>query len=363
MTKEHLEVIVYISIKNKKHDCFEQGVIVVLDNKMYYEKILRLLVENIILYVSDIAKILGRSLVEFTEPVGFSISAVSRIRKKVKESPESVLENLSYALCILTALDTIYLFENIDTDTREKIEKMLLKNLCEAVTICYDEDNKAITIRNLEVQSWFKIDYKTGKGFVYQVQFFLHEISKMKEGKEFQLIEDELLKKLQEAKVAFTVMGFKNCESKFEKIKESLEIIYKNNFIKECIYVSSVIEDEIYYNNISKDLPSYIKVCPPYSKNVQDIPKYVKDFVDIVKFCLEEDSCLLLFVQDENDMRRYLPILQLILNKNNKDKIIFAYNRYFERVGRFKIVFDYKSTLLVMNFNDPLSKYENLLGC
>ncbi|AVQ37489.1 hypothetical protein C7M56_01870 [Clostridium botulinum] len=333
-----------------------------LDNRMYYEKILRLLVENIILYVSDIAKILGRSLVEFTEPVGFSISSVSRIRKKVKGSPESVLENLPYALCMLTSLDNIYLFEDIDIEAREKVEKMLLENLCEDVIIFYDEDNKPITDRGIEVQSWFKVDYKTGKGFVYQLQFFLHEISRMKEGKKLQFIEDELLQKLQEAKVAFTVMGLKKCESKFQEIKESLETIYKNDFIKEGIYVSSMIRDAIYYNNIPQDLFSYMKVCPSnteFDEEKKHFPHYVRDFVEIVNFCIREDSYLILFVQDEDDMRRYLSIL----NKNYKDKIIFAYNRYFERIGRFKIVFDYKNNFLVMKFNDPLSKYDNLLGC
>lgn len=333
-----------------------------LVNEMYYEKILRLLVRNIILNVSDIVKVLGRSLVEFTEPVGFSISAVSRIRKKVKESPESVLENLSYALCILSALDAIYLFEDIDTDVREKIEKTLLENLCEDVIIFYDKDNKPVTTRELEVQSWFKMDYKTGKGFVYQVQFFLHEISKMKEGKESRIIESELLHKLQEAKVAFTVMGLKNCGNNFQKIKNSLEKIYKKDFTKEHIYVSSVIRNDVYYDNISQDLLSYVEVCPfnsEYFEEGEYIPHYVRDFIEIINFCLNENSYLVLFVQDEDDMRRYLAML----NKNYKDKIIFAYNRYFERVGHFKIVFDYKRTLMTMDFDDPLSKYENLLGC
>ncbi|MBW9150357.1 hypothetical protein K2F40_15465 [Clostridium sp. CM028] len=333
-----------------------------MNNETYYEKILRLLVGNIILYVSDIAKILGRSLVEFTEPIGFSISAVSRIRKKVKESPESALENLPYALCMLTALDTIYIFEDIDTDVRKNIEEMLLENLCEAVPFFYDKEDKPVTTRGFEVQSWFKIDYKTGKGFVYQIQSFLHEISKMKEGKELHLIEEELLHKLQEAKVAFTVMGLKNCESKFHEIKNSLETIYKKDFNKDLIYVSNVIKDEIYYDNISQDLLSHVKVCPSNSESFEKdeyVPHYIRDFVEIVNYCIEKDSYLLLFVQDEDDMRRDLSML----NKIYKDKIIFAYNRYFESVGHFKIVFDYKSNLLVMNFNDPWSKYENILGC
>lgn len=333
-----------------------------MDNETYYEKILRLLVGNISLYVSDIAKILGRTLVEFTEPVGFSISAVSRIRKKVRESPESALENLSYALCMLTALDAVYLFEDIDTDIKKKIEELLLENLCEKVILFYDKDNNPVTTCSFEVQSWFKIDYKNGKGFVYQVQFFLHEISKMKEGKELQLIEMELLQKLQKAKVAFTVMGLKNCESNFQEIKNSLETIYKKDFNEEYIYASSVIKDEIYYNNISQNVLSCLEICPfnpEIFEKDERVPHYVKDFAGIVNYCLEEDSYLLLFVQDEDDMRKYL----WMLNKEDKDKIIFAYNRYFESVGHFKIVFDYKNNLFVMKFNDSWSKYENILGC
>ena len=332
-----------------------------LNNLMYYEKILRLLVTNIILYVSDIAKILDRSLSEFTEPVGFSISAVSRIRKKVKESPESALENLSYALCMLTALDTIYLFKDIDTEARKEIEKMLLENLCEEVTLFYDKDGNAVTTSAIEVQQWFKLDYKTGKGFIYQMQFFIYEINKMKEGKEFQLIENELLQKLQKAKVAFTVMGLKEYQIQFHDIKNSLETIYENSYIKERIYVSSLIESEIYKDNLSEDLRPYVEECPvnsEYFEKDEHIPHYVRDFVEIIAYCLKEDSYLLLFVQDEECIGRYLTIL----NKDYKDKIIFAYNRYFKNIGKFNMVFEYKNNIWVMKFNNPQSKYDNLLG-
>lgn len=331
-----------------------------LNDKMYYEKILRLLVTNIILYVSDIAKILEKNLADFTETVGFSISAVSRIRKKVKESPESALENLPYALCMLTALDTIYLFKDIDIEDRKEIEKILLANLCEEITLFYDKDGNAVTTSSIEGQQWFRLDYKTGKGFIYQMQFFLYEINKMKEGKEFQLIENELLQKLQNAKVAFTVMGLKEYQNKFYDIKNSLETIYQNNYIKEHIYVSSLIESEIYKDNISEDLRPYVEECPDSKCFEEDehVPHYVRDFAEIITHCLKEDSYLLLFIQDEEYIGRYLPIL----NKDYKGKIIFAYNRYFSNVGKFNMVFDYKNSLWVMKFNNAQSKYDNFLG-
>ena len=122
-----------------------------------------------------------------------------------------------------------------------------------------------------------------------------------------------------------------------------------------------MIKDEVYYGEISKELFEFLKVCPDCKMVEEDefIPDYMKDFIGIVEECFKEQiTDLLLFVKDEKDIKSYLEVLP----KEYKEKIIFAYNKYFNTSNEFKVVFSYKDNILLMDFNDPVFKYKKILG-
>lgn len=224
--------------------------------------------------------------------------------------------NFSYALYMLTVLDSVYLFEDIDHDIRRQIEEMFLENLCEEVVLFNDINGKPVCTRGCEFQNWYQMDYKEGQGFVYQLQYLLHEISRVKADDELRRATDDLMLKIQNAKVAFTVYGLKSCLTGLEEILNSLKKLYNN---KETVWVSSEMKNRIYDGDIPEEVMNLVTECgsgSSLSEKGDRPPGYIRDFAEIVKHCLRDENYLLLFVRDEDDVRRYLSVL-------NKDYDVF----------------------------------------
>lgn len=326
-------------------------------NINYYEDKLCKMVQNIILNMSDITKCLGKNLSDFTDTVGFSISAVSRIRSKVKQRPETALENLPYALCMFTALDATYLFEGIEWNTREKLEELLLGNICEESVLFRNKEGEPVMTNSLQGQHWYCMDYRADKGFMYQIQFLMSQINKMKEGEKLQIIKEEIMNKLQDCKVAFTFMGLENCIDELESIQEALKKLYGRDISQDNLYVSSLYREKVYMGDISEQLPDRLKECELHKDHKNDTA-YIQDFSSILNECLQGETFLLLFVGNREDVKMCLSVLEPAYGA----RLIFAYRRYEKSTRQQQIVLEYKNNVFDLVLDELWNNYDSLFN-
>lgn len=308
-----------------------------MENELYYTNRLNRLIKNTILNTSAIAKLSNQSLSNFTKLAGFSISAVSRIRKSVRDESNQNSKHDSYALCMLTALDSVYLFENIPTENRKKIQDLLLKDLCEPVPTFLSVDGTRMMSNELSEQNWFVVDHEKGKGFIYQAQYFMHQINQAKIRKDYDQVYQEMLQKLPQSNVAFTTAALIRYQHDFSDIKKDLESLLDRSLEKN-IYVPSETTFKILYGDIPEAIKTQTIPCSPIKSNEKPPTLYLQDMLEIEASLLQKQSSLLLFVGDESDMKKYADLL----NGLYKDQIIFAYLQYSNHLNRFQIVFHYK---------------------
>lgn len=327
--------------------------------EVYYNLKLEALVCNTILHLSDIAKLLDKNLTEFTENVGFSISAVSRLRRKVQSDPRCAMDHFTYALCMLTSLDSVYLFSTIKREVRKEIEELLLSNL-------YDKAETEIEdIMGCFDPRWLVIDYKEGRGFVYQVQFFLSELQIARNSNRLAALEQDITEKIKHARVAFTVSGLRTFITDLDNIKDTLSTAYEMDFTKEYIYVSDLVRSKILFGDIPDNLPDYVKICErdDLIKQLDDnnYPPYVTDFWQIIISCNTENCLLLVFIGKEDEIPKYHSIIKDTIF----DNILFIYKRYFENIGHYKLVINYKSNIFeATQFTSGKNNYDisNIFG-
>jgi transcriptional regulator with XRE-family HTH domain len=308
-----------------------------MENELYYKNMLNRLIKNTILNTSAIAKLSNQSLSDFTKLAGFSISAVSRIRKSVREESNQKSNHDSYALCMLTALDSVYLFENIPAENRKEIQDLLLKDLCESVPTFLRVDGTQMMSNALIEQNWFVVDHEKGKGFVYQAQYFMHQINQAKIRKDYDQVYQEMLEKLPQTKVAFTTAALIRYQNTFFDIKKDLENLLDRSLEKN-IYVPSEMAFKILYGEIPEDIKKQTIPCSPSSLDEKPLTLHLQDLIEIEESLLQDQSTLLLFVGDESDMKKYADLL----NGLYKDQIILAYLQYSNHPNRFQIIFHYK---------------------
>lgn len=313
-----------------------------MENELKYTELMNKYIYNVITNVSEIAKCLGVNLNDMTNDVGFSISAVSRIRNKVKKEPDKAYDNLPYALCMLTSIDYICFFYGVKSETQLNIQNMLFKDMCEPSLLFYKVDGSAEFTTNIKNQPWYKVDYTESRGFVYQLKYFIYCKKQEEKSKQRNQLENELRIILNNCEIAFTLMGYKHAKSNFYEIKDLLKSVYKNN---NTIYLSSLIREAHYYGRLSlPDEGSY--EIQNYSDDIKK-EEYSEFIIDIYNLVLKkiDDNYVLLFVKNE-DEKLYCKEL---MGYQNQDKIVYAYYSYFSDVKRLKLVFDYKDTFFVVN--------------
>ncbi|MBU3144632.1 hypothetical protein [Clostridium sp. CF012] len=322
----------------------------------YYENLIDKYIYNTIISVSEIAKCLGINLSDMTEVVGFSISAVSRIRNKVKNEQHKAYDSLPYALCMLTSIDYLCIFDGIKSETLSEIKRMLFENMCEPVPLYYDADGVAHNTISINKQRWYKVEHVEGRGFVYQLKYFIYR--KKQEEKEVQryIIENELTNILKNCRIAFTLMGYKYAEKRFDEINNLIRNTYKNSNI---IYLSSFISDENYYGKLRlPDKKIYMYELKSCSKEIMNEMQGDADcIIDFYSLVLEEisDNYVLLFIKNEEEKFLYKEIYK----EEYQDKVIFAYYSYNNNAKKARLVLNYKdSAYIVNNTNNVLDMYD-----
>lgn len=324
----------------------------------YYTELINKYIYNVITNVSEFAKCLGVNLNDMTDDVGFSISAVSRIRNKVKKEPDKAYDNLPYALCMLTSIDYICFFYDIKIENQNKIKDMLFKGMLESVILFYKENEEPVFTTNIENQVWYRVNHSENRGFVYQLKYFIY--CKKQEEKSFQYYESEskLRNILGNCKIAFTLTGYKSAQNNFDKISKLLKEKYKNN---NKIYLSDFLLDQNYYGYLSlPDRELYeISKC---SANMSE-DGYSNCSIDFCNLVLQEidSNYVLLFVKDHDEKLYHERSIKDEYKDKYKEKIVFAYYSYFNDINGLKLVFNYKDNIYVAeDTNNALDIYNRL---
>ena len=322
----------------------------------YYKNLLDKYIYNTIINVSEFAKCLGISLNDMTEDVGFSISAVSRIRNKVKKEPDKACDNLPYALCMLTSIDYICFFHDIKIEAQNKIKEMIFKEMCEKVILFYKADGEPEFTNNIENQVWYRVNHSENRGFVYQLKYFIY--CKKQEEKSFNYyeLESKLLDILKNCKISFTLTGYKAAQKNYYEICQLLKDIYKNN---NKIYLSSFVLDQDYYGYLSlpnDDSYEIVKNEINININKDDYAKCSIDFIDLV-LSENDNTNILLFVKDCDEKLYHKKSIMDECKDRLNNIIIYSYYLYFNDINGFKLVFDYKDTIFIANNNNIFEMY------
>ena len=338
-----------------------------MDEIKYYEKLLAAMISNTILNLSDLISICNRNLSNFTEANGYSISAVSRIRNKVKREPSNVMTYLPYTISMLNGIDSIYLFEYMSEEQQTMINSLLFDNMIEDVYLFRNVDDEAVYSRQLSDQVWYQIDYKNNKGFLYQIQYFLHKIDMAKKtssNAENEIVFYDLIKS---SKVAFTVPGFNEHYKELENIYDSLKKRYFDND-DVTIFVSPLIKRNSFYNVNEFEYPQYIKICwlkEATAEQIENSPQYVQDIIYILEYLFPNNinaiksNSLLLFISDEDELNHLKHLFKLL---ELEIDIMFVYKRYSVNKRQSMLMLEFKNQLLEFKFVDPISLFKEIMN-
>lgn len=246
-----------------------------------YDNIIDIYLKNSIYYISDIIKVLGKTLSELSEYTGYNASTYSRNKKNVTSSNFKCESNLPYAITLLYGIDSILFSTDYSPVQLGQIETFLFNgiektDISEADNIFFIKEAAPVTLT--QKFSWYSIDIKNHKGFVYQLSY-LKQLSIGEQNAlnqcAFKKSLTDLINQLNDVYITSPVLS-----SSFN-IQWLLDSI--NNFMnkKMTFFTSEIVRKYIYLCD-NNTLENEIKNITLLPNKARDIPK-LQESSDLVQ--------------------------------------------------------------------------------
>ena len=306
-----------------------------------YDNIIDIYLKNSIYYISDIIKVLGRTLSELSEYTGYNASTYSRNKKNVTSSDFKCESNLPYAITLLYGIDSILFSTDYSPVQLGQIETFLFNGIekadtSEADNIFFIKEAAPVTLT--QKFSWYSIDIKNHKGFVYQLSY-LKQLSIGEQNAlnqyAFKKSLTDLINQLNDVYITSPVLSSSfNTQWLLDSI---------NNFMnkKMTFFTSEIVRKYIYLCD-NNTLENEIKNITLLPNKARDIPKLQEssDLVqEIITFwsyskntdisknkSINNDQCntnshFMLLVSSKEEIEK----IEAIFLPEITDKIIFVY--------------------------------------
>ena len=291
-----------------------------------YDNIIDIYLKNSIYYISDIIKVLGKTLSELSEYTGYNASTYSRNKKNVTSSDFKRESNLPYAITLLYGIDSILFSTDYSPVQLGQIETFLFNGIektdtSEADNIFFIKEAAPVTLT--QKFSWYSIDIKNHKGFVYQLSY-LKQLSIGEQNAlnqcAFKNSLTDLINQLNDVYITSPVLS-----SSFY-IQRLLDSI--NNFMnkKMTFFTSEIVRKYIYLCD-NNTLENEIKNITFLPNKARDIPKLqessdlVQEIITFWSYSKNTDSSKNKSINNDQSNNNNSHFMLLVSSKEEIDKI------------------------------------------